>query len=355
MRDDKKTPLGPAGMALLGLVAALLCLAGVASANVCPDGMEFVPGGNTQVVYSGERWGGTIYQAEWVDDFCIDKYEASQPDATTDSMGSWDGSDPIPAAQSQLGVLPWVTMSWNEATQACLAAGKRLPTLAEWQTAYSGYNGAFWPWGSDDYDADQAAACYMDMPSPPPFSYPTGGCCFENCLGGQCFTTCDMPGNIAEFIDGLWDEGCYGNTQILVASAGISQWYQSNSQKPDPDNPGCWVFVTFAQRRYGLHHHHPDDGWFVDDGFRCAKSASDDDTTDDDTMPDDDTTIDDDSTPDDDAAPDDDTTPDDDATPDDDTVDDDAAPDDDTVSDDDATDDDASGDDSGGGHSGCGC
>ncbi len=326
MIGQARRRLSTSSAAVLVSLGVALLAAGVAQGReVCPAGMSFVPGGDTVLVYSGERWGGTVEEPAWVDDFCIDTYEASQPDATDVDRGSWVSGSPVPAAQSVAGVLSWIGVSYNEAREACAAAGKRLPTLAEWQTAYSGYAGAYWPWGTDEYDPTQVDTCWINQDPPPP-AQPTGGCCFENCLDDQCFTTCDMLGNIGEVVDDLWDEDCYGNTQISFAGAGMEDWSVPNGQLEDPDQPGCWLFYIFAQTRYGLHHHGPDDSYLLDDGFRCAMSL-DDDTTDDDTT-DDDTTDDD---------------TDDDIT-DDDSVDDDSA-DDDAIGDDDGSDDDMDSDD----------
>jgi hypothetical protein len=330
-----------------GLFLTIFCPAKAAVALLhCPEGMSLVPAGNTAVVYSGERWGGFVTEIEWVDDFCIDIYEASQPDATVDYSGSWAQGQPIPPAQSKVNVMPWNIISWLDAKQACAAAGKRMPTLAEWQTAYSGYDGAWWPWGTNDYDEGLASSCWINQPYM--MVLPTGGCCFENCSGDQCFTTCDMLGNIAEYADGYWDETCYGETEVLIAGAGIIGWYQPNHQVEDPDNPGCWLFVIFAQRRFGLHHHDQNAN-LGDDGFRCASEPLDDDTVDDDTSDDD---LTDDDTTDDDLADDD---ADNDST-DDDSLDDDADDDaDDDTDDDTQTDDDAGGGQSDDDDRGCGC
>jgi len=112
MKDSRdvfraRTTITHLGVIAFVLGAWMLGLAAQARAQVCPEGMEFVPGGVTEVVYSGERWGGTVYEEQWVDDFCMDRYEASQPDASKTSAGSWTGTGPIPPAQSRSGVLPW--------------------------------------------------------------------------------------------------------------------------------------------------------------------------------------------------------------------------------------------------------
>lgn len=67
------------------------------------------------------------------DAFCVDIYEASRPDATQSSGGAKTG-----AAISRKGVIPWLVSGNEEATAACQAAGKRLCTPTEWQTACQG-------------------------------------------------------------------------------------------------------------------------------------------------------------------------------------------------------------------------
>lgn len=235
----------------------------------CPEGMNYVPGGFTTVVYQGERWGGWYEESVWVDGFCIDIYEASQPEATEFDPGPWTDSisGPVPPAQSRAEVLPWTHITPQQAAEACAAVGKRLPTLAEWQTAYSGFHSRNWPWGYQwRYNT-----CHVDLPEG---LYPTGGCCFEQCSFGHCFITCDMLGNVSEWLDGYWEEQCYGQNEILVAGGSAHVSHELlNIQIEDPDHPGCWLFSAYSQQRSGLHHHSPDSA-IDDDGFRCARSLS---------------------------------------------------------------------------------
>ena len=82
--------------------------------------------------------------------FCIDKYEASREDATIDSVGT----SPNFIAHSQLGVLPWSNPDMLGARTACEtgAGGKRLCTVAEWQTACAGAQSFIYPYSADTYN-----------------------------------------------------------------------------------------------------------------------------------------------------------------------------------------------------------
>lgn len=77
------------------------------------------------------------------DAFCIDKYEASKPDATPDDDGL-DGS----MATSVFGVMPWRVENNAVAQQACEAAGKRLCEAAEWQIACEGPDATAYAYGN---------------------------------------------------------------------------------------------------------------------------------------------------------------------------------------------------------------
>ncbi|MBZ0273204.1 SUMF1/EgtB/PvdO family nonheme iron enzyme [bacterium] len=239
----------------------------------CPEGMSFVPGGKTVVLNHGTRWGGpdvTIEETAVVDDFCIDIYEASQPDATESSWGSWHWSqetDPPPAT-SRTGVWSWVDISQEDAQHACEAAGKRLPTIAEWQTAYSGHEGVIWPWGSDEFD--ETNTCLVGMPWA---AYPGGACCYENCLHDVCWEACDMVGNISEWTATDWNPECPANANVKTVAGGYTNGFESNTdQYEDPPGSECWYYSGWSHERYGMHAHDASTIRFHDDGFRCAKS-----------------------------------------------------------------------------------
>ena len=86
-------------------------------------------------------------------DFCMDRYEASRPDATAEDMGA-DTS----LATSRSGVLPWYVnpVSLDDLTvfeAACSAAGKRLCGKQEWFAACTGPEDLIYSFG-DVFDLE---------------------------------------------------------------------------------------------------------------------------------------------------------------------------------------------------------
>ena len=82
------------------------------------------------------------------DEFCIDKYEASRPDAVAGDAGVEKSR-----AVSQPGGLPWTVADNATAQQACEAAGKTLCTSRQWETACRGPAGTEYAYGND-YDPE---------------------------------------------------------------------------------------------------------------------------------------------------------------------------------------------------------
>ncbi len=82
------------------------------------------------------------------DEFCIDRYEASRPDATATNAGSESTT-----ATSRVGVRPWMVLNNELAAGACEAAGKSLCSEEEWHQACVGPQGSNYSYG-DDYSPD---------------------------------------------------------------------------------------------------------------------------------------------------------------------------------------------------------
>jgi hypothetical protein len=80
--------------------------------------------------------------------YCIDRYEASRPDATSTSAGSDDSM-----AVSRADVIPWHSgdLTRAEAAAACAAADKRLCTGPEWEAACAGTVEQVYTYG-DEYE-----------------------------------------------------------------------------------------------------------------------------------------------------------------------------------------------------------
>lgn len=137
------------------------------------------------------------------DSFCIDRYEASRPDASATSPGT-DNS----MAMSKPGVLPWIVSSNAEAQSACEAAGKRLCTPQEWEIACKGPKNTIYAYG-DKYDpvvcngidtfcrCDPYPHCYDDCGADFHLA-PTGS--FEECKND--WGVYDMNGNVWEHVLG---------------------------------------------------------------------------------------------------------------------------------------------------------
>ena len=149
--------------------------------------------------------------------FCMDRYEASRPDATGGDAGTDETS-----AHSKAGVVPWYARPMNEAVfdafqAACRAAGKHLCTSTEWSVACEASDDRTYAYGHtfdretcnsvdtycDDYCRDHGIGdCNTDDNcgygyQPPPFHIePTGN--FSGCL--NAYGAYDQAGNAWEVV-----------------------------------------------------------------------------------------------------------------------------------------------------------
>ena len=124
--------------------------------------------------------------------FCIDRYEASRPDAAAD----FPGLDETMAV-SLPGVLPWTLDDNNPlADAACAAAGKRLCSSFEWELACRGPAMTVYGYG-DSYN--ETICNGIDTFGPGGVKLlPTGS--FEDCVNG--WGIYDMNGNLWEHVAG---------------------------------------------------------------------------------------------------------------------------------------------------------
>ncbi len=104
---------------------------------------------------------------------------------------------------------PVVYVSYKDAKAYAQWAGKRLPTLVEWQFAAGGADDREWPWGGE-FDANR---CNTKDRTTPVSAYPAGASPYQ---------VQDLVGNVWQWTDGLLDDGRH--LQNLVCGG---SWYDA--------------------------------------------------------------------------------------------------------------------------------
>ncbi len=144
------------------------------------------------------------------DVFCVDRYEASRPDATSTSAGT-DSAE----ARSVAGVIPWQVTDNAAAEAACAAAGKRLCTSEEWRLACKGPDSTIYSYG-DSYDPETCNG--IDAFGRKNFHLaPTGS--FSGCTNE--WGLFDINGNLWEHIAGGSDQTVRGGAHNCGDSAAL--------------------------------------------------------------------------------------------------------------------------------------
>ncbi|MFT6400254.1 MAG: hypothetical protein ACJAYU_005025 [Bradymonadia bacterium] len=134
--------------------------------------------------------------------FCIDIYEASRPDATSENPGATSTQ-----AASRVGVLPWNSVGFGEAQAACISASKRLCSAFEWQSACQGAALTLYPYGNS-YASDGCNGSNV-----PPLDGPTPSGQFDACVSVD--GTIDQSGNLEEWTsDGVVRGGAFASPQL---------------------------------------------------------------------------------------------------------------------------------------------
>jgi len=131
--------------------------------------------------------------------FCIDRYEASRPDATD----LWKGTDDS-MALSRKGVIPWQVIDNSTAQAACEAAGKSLCSPARWELACKGSDETVYGYG-DEYQPETCNG--LDTFGLPGLHLETTGA-FPDCTNE--WGVFDMNGNLWEHVLGGSDKTIRG-------------------------------------------------------------------------------------------------------------------------------------------------
>ena len=212
--------------------------------------MALIPGGPFVFRISGQRYifSGEQDRIEHTKSYCIDRYEASRLDALK------PGLKPIPVSKPD--VLPWVSLSWEQARDACERVGKRLCTKLEWEKAAGGPTGHLYPWGNEpNFDKCNT----YDSKNGPRKIAPTGS--FPKCK--SVYGLWDMCGNVSEWVSDPWQPG-KSDRMIL---GGSFNYNHHNDQGLYPFFG--WQFIGYGETLDAAHHHPPNVS-YPDDGFRCC-------------------------------------------------------------------------------------
>lgn len=177
--------------------------------------------------------------------FWVDKYQCSQPDATSKSRGSTSSNSPgVTAAVSQAGVVPWTDINWNNAKLACenrVIDGEpcRLIGPKEW-AAIAYLSWLLNPdlkgntdWGKDHRDPASFENYGIKDPLMNSYAASYGRTMARVLTGtgpstwshnGQANGIFDIVGNIWEWVDLLIEDGVYAHekTAYINDSDGIT-------------------------------------------------------------------------------------------------------------------------------------
>jgi serine/threonine-protein kinase len=192
---------------------------GIGSTKISADGttMVYVPAGKFRMGSSdvdlqasdNEKPIHTVdLDAFWIDKFevtnvlykrCVEAGKCTAPaECKSWTRNSYYGN-------SQYDNYPVINVTWENATQYCSFANKRLPTEAQWEKAARGTDGSIYPW-ADLFDVNKLNSSEGGKGDTTPVgSYPSGA---------SPYGAMDMAGNVWEWIADGYDSGCYKNSQM---------------------------------------------------------------------------------------------------------------------------------------------
>jgi formylglycine-generating enzyme required for sulfatase activity len=239
--------------------------------------MALVPAG---MFIMGSDDGGSDELPEsevYLKDFYFDVYEVTN--AQYAECVAYGGCDPPRSSESgkrssyygnpDYDDYPVIYVSWNNASNFCQWAGKRLPTEAEWEKAARGIDGRTYPWGNEfdcskgnfddvkdrDYYVNPGGeGCDGFVDTAPVGSFPTGV---------SPYGVYDMAGNVWEWVSSLYQEYPYDEDDGRESpyASGLRVLRGSSFY-------GHILSLRVASRHYGA----TQDSTGYGIGFRCARS-----------------------------------------------------------------------------------
>ncbi len=200
--------------------------------------------------------------------FCIDRYEASRPDADSTS----GGSDPSEAL-SRADVIPWYENPMSSDAleafaAACEGAGKRLCTAEEWSSACTGPSGFRYVFG-DDFDAEtcNCVDTYCDD-----YCEEMGISSDECNLGSNCGYSCGAGDETAECFHVMPTgsfPGCTGSLGAFDLSGNVWEIVTSESDERGFEVRGGAFNCASASARLQCSYNADWSGLYA--GFRCCR------------------------------------------------------------------------------------
>ena len=196
--------------------------------------------------------------------YYIDLYEVTFAEFNTFIEESGFPASSIPVFEDDLSLItsldqPAVGVSWDQARLYCEWAGKRLPTEAEWEKAAKGEQDMKWPWGNTFEEGLANTLGESDG-----YQYSASPGQYE--LGRSPYGLYDMAGNIAEWVEDVYDPHYYETGPFRDPKgpeAGKHRVYRGGSWNDSSAN------VRTAKRFAAAPHQAS-----AVIGFRCAKGVS---------------------------------------------------------------------------------